>query len=163
VRRRPLARFVLCFFALTLPLTWLWMEWGRDHYARFLIGLAEQIFEIGRSGSAARGSAAGARFVSVVPFVVLMAVTPGLSWRRRLLGTLAGLAFLVAVHLCLLLLVDAVEAQYGRGRRSIKRFFPFLIVADGVPLLLWLILARDFLASAIPGFAEEPPSRQAER
>ena len=86
MRRRPLARFVLCFFALTLPLTWLWMEWGRDPYARFLIGLAEQLFEIGRSGGAARGSAAGARFVSVVPFVVLMAVTPGLSWRRRLLG-----------------------------------------------------------------------------
>ncbi len=141
--------FLLAFVALTAPLAYVWLEWGNDLYARALHGV------VGPRDPAAelRGNAAAPRFISVVPFLVLMWVTPGLEWRRRLWGSLLGLLLLAVVHLALLSLV---LGESGSGQQGISRYFPFLVLADGAPLLLWLVFARDFVRSVIPGLEEHP-------
>jgi hypothetical protein len=151
--KRPLLVFVLAFFALTLPLAWAWFAWGSDVYGRLLLDLLEAAGVRMRSRE---GNPAAPRFISVVPFLVLMLVTPRLGWKRRLLGAVGGLAVLVAAHAGLLVVVDAAAAEYGRAE-SVEKVFPFVILADGMPLLLWLVLAREFLADVIPGLGEGPP------
>ena len=141
--------FLLAFVVLTAPLAYVWLEWGSDLYARALLGI------VGPRDPAAGmpGNAAVPRFISVVPFLVLMWVTPGLEWRRRLWGSLLGLVLLAIVHLALLSLVLRGS---GSGQESIARYFPFLVLADGAPLLLWVVFARDFGRSVIPGLEEHP-------
>jgi spermidine synthase len=157
---RRLPGFAFWFFALSAPLAWLWFEWGRSHYVHLVLGVVDAVLGTSKAASDWGGSAAAPRFITVVPFLVLMLVTPGLRWRRRLLGAVGGLALLVLVHALLLIVVDVAQAEFGRGRQSIRRFFPFLILADGAPLLLWLFLARSFVAQALPGLAEptRPPA-----
>jgi hypothetical protein len=155
VNRRTFFVFVLAFFALTLPLAWAWFAWGSDLYARFLLEILDWLGV--RASRQARGNAAAPRFISVVPFLVLMLVTPQLGWKRRVFGSIGGLAILVTVHVGLLLVVDAATSEYGPGAASIEKFFPFMILADGAPLLLWLVLAREFVARVVPGLGEPPP------
>jgi hypothetical protein len=153
VTRRPLLGFALAFLGLTLPLAWAWFAWGSDVYTRLLLDLLDAVgVRMSRRG---HGNPAAPRFISVVPFLVLMLVTPRLGWRRRVLGATGGLAVLAAAHAALLVIVDAAAATYGAAE-SVQKVFPFVILADGVPLLLWLVLAREFLAEVIPGLGEAP-------
>jgi hypothetical protein len=94
------------------------------------------------------------RLVSIVPFVVLMAITPGLTWRRRAVGSLVGLLLIACFHLALFTLVDASYAVLGRSRRALTKIVPFLLINDGLPLLIWLFFARDFLRRLVPAFGE---------
>jgi hypothetical protein len=154
VTRRPLLVFGLAFFALTLPLAWAWFAWGSELYTRLLLDLLDAVgVGLSRRGE---GNPAAPRFISVVPFLVLMLVTPRLGWKRRLVGAAGGFAVLLAAHAGLLIVVDAAAAQYGPAE-SVQKVFPFVILADGVPLLLWMVLAREFLAEVIPGLGEGPP------
>ncbi|MDJ0848792.1 MAG: hypothetical protein QNK04_10465 [Myxococcota bacterium] len=152
-RTRSLLPFLLAFVVLTVPLAYLWFRWGNQLYAQLLM---ELVGLSGGPGARSRGNAAAPRFISVVPFVVLMWVTPGLGWRRRLFGSVFGLILLACVHL--LLLFAVLEAGTG-GQQNISRYFPFMVLADGTPLLLWLVFARDFVRSAIPGLEEHPQGR----
>lgn len=146
---------LLLFFAGTLPLAWLWLEWGERAYVRLLWAILDPCYDaIGLRHR--RGGPVAPRLVSVVPFVVLMAITPGLGWRRRAAGTLVGLAVIVGFHLLLFVLVDSAYAAFGRGRKALSRIVPFLLVNDGLPFLVWLFFARDFLRRVVPGFRETP-------
>jgi hypothetical protein len=156
---RRLLLLLLLFFALTLPLAWLWIAWGEGVYARFLLALLEP-------GYAAmglrhqRGGPVAPRLVSLVPFVVLMAITPGMGWRRRAVGTLVGLAVILCFHLLLFLLVDSAYVVLGRTRRALAKIVPFLLINDGIPFLIWLFFARDFLREIVPAFGEAPRERR---
>ena len=88
------------FVALSAPLTWLWMEWGLDVYVHFLFGLLAPIYEA-VGATHVEHSAAGHRYLSYVPFLVLMCITPGVTWRRRLWGSLGGCALILLAHLIL--------------------------------------------------------------
>jgi len=146
---------LLLFFALTLPLAWLWIEWGEGVYARFLLGLLEPGYAaIGLRHQ--RGGPVAPRLVSLVPFVVLMAITPGMGWRRRAVGTLVGLAVILCFHLLLFLLVDSAYVVLGRTRRALTKIVPFLLINDGIPFLIWLFFAREFLRDLVPALAERP-------
>jgi len=152
----PLRRLLLLlvlFLALSMPLAWLWLEWGQVYYVRLLRTLLDPVYRaIGLRHQV--GGPVAPRLVSLVPFVVLMAITPGLSWRRRWVGSLVGVAAIVAFHLVLFLMVDASYAVLGRRRRALTRIVPFLLVNDGIPFLVWLFFARDFLRRVVPGLAE---------
>ncbi len=145
--KRSLLPFLLAFVVLTVPLSYVWLAWGNDLYGRLLLDV------VGRPGAPAGGNAAAPRFISVVPFFVLMWVTPGLDWRRRLWGSVSGLLLLALVHGVLLF---AVKDAGASGQQSVSRYFPFVVLADGAPLLLWLVFARDFVRSVVPGLAEHP-------
>ena len=137
-----------------MPLAWIWLEWVQVWYVRGLRLLLDPLYAaigLPRQGG---GGPAVPRLVSLVPFLVLMAITPGLSWRRRWVGSLVGVAAIVAFHLVLFVMVDASYAVLGRGRRALTRIVPFMLVNDGIPFLIWLFFARDFLRRLVPGLAE---------
>ena len=152
---RRLLLLLALFFAGTLPLAWLWLEWGERAYVDLIFTLLDPLYEaIGLRHQ--RGGPVAPRLVSIVPFAVLMAITPGLGWRRRTTGILVGLALIFGFHLLLFVLVDSAYLVFGRGRKALSRIVPFLLVNDGIPFLVWLFFARDFLRQVVPGFREPP-------
>ena len=145
MRRWPL--LVLEFVALTVPLTWLWVAWAQDAYTGLIGTVGAPLLESLGVRSVPE-SPAVKRFVSYVPFLVLLAVTPGLGWRRRLVGGLVGC---VAIFLCHLALV-AIEALAHTGSRptedAFSTVFPAAMFADAFPFILWAIVSQRVLRDA---------------
>jgi hypothetical protein len=144
---------LLLFVALTMPLAWLWLQWGEAVYAGLLWELLDPLYDW-LDLHHQRGGPVGPRLVSVVPFVVLMAITPGMGWRRRVAGILVGLLAIACFHLLLFVLVDSAYVVLGRNRRALAKIVPFLLINDGIPFLVWLFFARDFLRRLVPALAE---------
>ena len=151
---RRLLLLLLLFVALTMPLTWLWLEWGEGIYVGLLLDLLDPLYQ----AMGLRPQRAGPlipRLVSIVPLTVLMAITPGLGWRRRVAGILVGLLVCAVFHLLLFVLVDAAYAALGnRPRARQTKIVPFLQIYDGIPVLVWVFFARDFLRDLVPALAE---------
>jgi hypothetical protein len=85
------------------------------------------------------------RFINYLPFVVLMLITPGLSARRRMLGTILGV-FLI--FLCHVMMVFVAFKAYSASRSMAEAFpttFPSLLVSDALPFILWAIIAHEFV------------------
>jgi len=150
---RRLLRLLLLFFALTLPLAWLWDRWGQDVYIRLLWAIREPLYDV-LGLHPRRGNPVGPRPFAIVSFAVLMLITPGMSWRRRAIGSVVGLALIVGFHLLFLLVSDLAYSAFGRSRRALTKIVPFLLINDGIPFLVWIWLARDFLRRSIPALAE---------
>lgn len=149
---------LLLFVALTMPLAWVWLEWGEAVYARLLWEVLQPVY--GWMGLRhQRGGPVAPRLVSVVPFVVLMAITPGLGWRRRLKGVAVGLLVIASFHLLLFVLVDSAYVVLGRSRRALSKIVPFLLINDGIPFVVWLFFARDFLRQLVPALGERAGGR----
>lgn len=151
---RLLAEFLL----LTIPLTWAWLRWGNDAYTSLIFWVVDPLYEFLGATHVKRGPT-GHRFISYVPFLVLMAITPRIPDRRRIWGTLVGSVLIFCSHVVMLYVSDRAYSQHGEDGRAVAQLFPFLLVTDGLPLLLWFVLARDFLRAAVPGLREDPPGR----
>lgn len=143
MKGRPL-RLALSFVLLTAGLTWAWIAWGGAAYERLLLAVAGPALEaIGVTRIAE--SPAQKRFVSTVPFLVLVWLTPGLSLRRRVVGTLVGCALLFLAHAGLV----GVE-QWSQSKRRptpdpFSTLFPAALFADGLPFMLWALIAHRVL------------------
>jgi len=140
------------FIVTTLVLAWGWEEAGlRDGYARFLETTGRPLLDsIGLDDVRIVGERM--RYINWIPFVGLMLVTPGLSWRRRGTGLGLGLVALYASHL----LLNATHV----GRAGQIPLVPSL-VSDTLPFLLWLAGAhpavRSWFTSALAAtLAPEP-------
>jgi hypothetical protein len=157
--RSRLLRLGLSLVALTSLLTWAWIAWGGALYERLLLAVAGPLLEwLGISGVAE--SPAQKRFIASVPFLALMLLTPGLSRRRRVWGTLAGLAILFVAHVGLV----AVE-QYSLSQRRptsdpFSTLFPAALFADSLPFMLWAVIAHRFLRDLLARVlrAQPPPA-----
>jgi len=53
-----------------------------------------------------------------------------------------------------------VNAAFLSGGGVFRRVAPFILIMDGMPLLAWLVVARDFLRSLVPGLREEAPTNE---
>jgi hypothetical protein len=130
-------------------LTWLWVEGGIQIYARLVAGVANPAASaLGLSTPLDLGLV-DEHFLSFVPFLALMLVTPGLSARRRGLGTLAGLACILLAHAACALLAGFAVGDHGRGPEGIAVYYPALVLSDGLPFALWAILARETLGELV--------------
>ena len=142
--RGRLLRPLLEAAALSLLLTALWLAWGQSAYEAFFAGSARPLLRA-LGVHAVPDSPARRRFVSFVPFLVLMLVTPGLPWRRRLGGILLGIPLLFLCHVGLV----AVEALSHTPRRPTSDPFstllPAALFADAFPFVLWALFAADAL------------------
>jgi hypothetical protein len=152
---RRILILLLEFVALSAPLTWLWLGWGLDAYIDLLFGLLQPIYRA-FGGAHAGGTPAGHRYLSYVPFLVLMSITPGMALRRRLLAIAGGCVLLLLSHVLLTVAVDWAHARYGDSARAASALFPFLLVADGLPFLIWYLLFRPFLHSLVSPPAHAP-------
>jgi hypothetical protein len=136
--------FALRFFALTAPLTWLWVVAdGRELFAReVFVPAAGALYDL--FGLEIR-AVWRERYIHYLPFTALVLLTPGLPPRRRTLGLLGGL---VAMFLC-----DVVTngvAQYGQ-RRPVDLPMPLMVFSDALPFAVWAVVARGFVAELARG------------
>ena len=139
--------FAAKFVILTVPLTWLWMEWGRGAYGRFFsasVGPLYELLDLEMGPGGARE-----RYVNYIPFLVLMFITPRLSLTRRVLGTLAGFLAIFTFHVIFSIWV---QIAYPPGAPSTSSGFaiylPAILLSDSLPLILWALLCQDFVRAA---------------
>ena len=139
-----LIRLGLSFVLLTVGLTWVWIAWGAAGYERLLIAVAGPVLEFVGVTQIAE-SPARQRFVSFVPFLVLMCLTPGLSARRRLVGTLAGCALLFVAHIGLVGVEQWSQSKQRPTSDPFSTLFPAALFADSLPFMLWAVIAHRWL------------------
>ncbi len=136
--------FAAKFILLSVPLTWLWMEWGRGAYGRFFTSMVSPLYELLDIGWNPGG--ARERYINYIPFFVLMFITPRLSMARRLYGTAAGFLAIFVFHVIFSLWV---QIAYPPGQRSTSTGFaiylPAILLSDALPLVLWAVLCHDFV------------------
>lgn len=125
----------LAFLLVTLPATWLWLEWGQQAYGSVFGPTARTLYDLlGLDGIPVKRERL--RYINLVPFVGLMLVTPGLPLRRRLGGLAVGLLLLFASHL----LLNALGSSIPGGTRLPTTA---AIVSDALPFVLWVAIARE--------------------
>ena len=140
----PLLKFV----AVTVPLTWLWLEGGRDLYHQFFVPVAHPILVWFGAPNSQLGTVPQ-RFISFVPFLGLMILTPGLSRSRRFWGTLIGIGLLFLSHVAFVFASVAAYTAYGETPRAIRAVFPVMLMVDAFPFLVWAVVAREVVADTI--------------
>ena len=130
--------FLAKFIALTAPLTWLWQNGGRRAYREIHLPAAHALFDLlGFGHVAAPGRQ---RFISIIPFLTLVILTPRLSARRRWLGLALGLLALFLLHIFSQLWADPETL-----------LFPFWakMLLDAAPFALWIVIAHEFVEDSL--------------
>ena len=146
--RKRVVLLALEVVAVTLPLTWLWLAWGREAYHGVFVQLAAPLpawFGL----RSVQLITVPQRFINYVPFLALMIVTPRLSLARRTLGTIVGFGVIFLGHLAFFVVSIAVYAEHEMTPRAMSTLFPALLLSDWLPFILWAIIARDVLRDAI--------------
>jgi hypothetical protein len=151
---------LLKFLALTLPLTWWWMNGGQQAYW-------EHVYKpyafpvLGWLGvTTFPPSAVRERLMNFLPFLALMISTPGMTLKVRLKRSSIGLALIFLGQIALG--YWAYIAFEGRGPQdeATAAFFPAVVASDALPFVLWALMAREFvgalLASVLP---PTPPTK----
>jgi hypothetical protein len=135
----------LSFVGLTVGLTWLWIAWGGEAYERALLAVAGPLLQaIGVTTIAE--SPAQKRFVSLVPFLVLMWLTPGMSLRRRAAGTLIGGLLLVIAHVALVGIEQWAQSSRRPTASPFATLFPAALFVDALPFMIWGVVAHRYLS-----------------
>ena len=138
---------VLAFGLVSVSLTFLWNEWGRDAYATLFKFVAQPVYEaVGFGG--ARVGAYRDRYINFVPFVSLVLVTPGIGLRRRSIGLGLGLVAIFVSHLALNL---TERLHPGPSLPVVPAIF-----SDAFPFLLWLAVAYPVVVRFFPSTPESP-------
>jgi hypothetical protein len=137
----PLLKFV----AITGPVAWWWMHGGQDAYFKAWIEVARPILKaIGVTGFPP--SLVKERFLNFLPFVALMAITPGFSLSSRLVRTAIGLVGIFMGQLGLTYWGWVTFVRDGQTVESSANFFPAVMLSDALPFVLWTILANRFVS-----------------
>ena len=140
---------LLEFIAITAPLTWLWMNGGQEAYMAFFKDVARPLFKL-LGVTNYPPSAVRDRFIGMVPFIALMLITPGLEWRRRIGALLIGFPIMVLCQVALVFAVFKIVVQGGGWNEETRTaLFPFQVLFDAIPLLLWAIFAHEYLGGLL--------------
>lgn len=149
------------FVAITAPLTWLWMNGGQDAYMAFFKQAARPLL-IALGVTSYPPSAVRDRFIGFVPFVALMLITPGLEWSKRIGGILIGFPIVFLCQVALVFAVFRIVVEGGGWDDQTRTaLFPFQVIFDAIPLLLWAVFAHEYvgglLQRIIPAGPAPPP------
>lgn len=138
---------VLKAVALTVPLTWLWIEWGRAAYGRLFTQLAIPIFGmLGMTDTLPLGERD--RFINYLPFLILMVITPRLSLVRRIVGIVVGFVLIFFLQVVFVYVAEVVGVQGGAVDRQdiYEKMLPLLLLSDAFPFVLWIVFAKEFVS-----------------
>lgn len=135
-----LLRFFLLLAAFSLPLFWLWMEWGQTTYQK-LVGTVIEPLARTLGEKDLNLFVLKAHYMNVVPLAALILATPALGWKKRLTALALGLAILYVWHLFFSLTLNHYQMLWGRDRRFYQLFIPAISVNSALPVILWFILA----------------------
>jgi len=139
-------RFLLKVVVVSVPLTLIWMNWGRQFYASIFPYLASPIY--GWLGlTSVMPNADRERFINFLPFVVLMLVTPKMSITRRVVGTLVGCVLIFFCHLLFVWIhqISTLSDNRGMTTEGFSQFFPVMLLSDAFPFILWVVIANEFV------------------
>lgn len=144
MKGRTLLR-VLEVVGISVPVTWAWLEWGRDAYGHFFTQLAIPIFGfLGYTSLLPLGSRD--RFINYLPFLILMIITPRMSWLRRGVGIVVGCFVIFLFHLVFVFIFDlAFPRPQHMTEDGYATFLPAMLVSDSIPFVLWIVIAQDFV------------------
>jgi len=92
-----------------------------------------------------------ARFFNLLPFLSLMIAAWGISWRRRIVGTLTGFVAIAVWHLGFTLIVRAILDAHHFDRTAYRLLSPWFLFSDALPFILWVIIAYKPLTQLLPG------------
>lgn len=136
---------LLKIVAVSAPLTWLWLAWGREAYGKFFLELSMPIYGLlGLTTLVPVG--ARDRFINYLPFLILMIVTPRLSLTRRVVGTAVGFVVIFCVHLVFVYLASNAAAGAGPlTQEGFMQIVPANALSDAIPFALWVLIAREFV------------------
>ncbi len=136
---------LLKIIAVSAPLTWLWITWGREAYAKLFIQLALPIY--GLFGlTSLLPNAARDRFINYLPFLILMLITPRMALRRRVVGIAVGFVVIFLVHVVFIYIASTAESpDSSLNVRGFRKIVPANGLSDSAPFILWVIIARDFV------------------
>jgi hypothetical protein len=141
-------RFLLALLKIvvvSVPIAWIWEKWGREAYGDLFLQLSLPIYSLfGYHALLPEG--ARDRFINYLPFLVLMIVTPRMSLTRRGVGIVVGFVviFLFQVFFVWYQYV-AVPDLENLDQQSYSRFLPVMLLCDSIPLILWIVIAKDFV------------------
>ncbi len=141
---------LLKIVAVSAPLTWLWITWGKEAYGALFLHLSMPIYGLlGLTEVVPEG--ARDRFINYLPFLILMIVTPRLSLRRRVVGTAIGFVVIFAVHVVFVYVASTAHQADGAAmtRQGFVRIVPANALCDSVPFVLWVIFAKDFVWQSV--------------
>jgi len=155
--RKSGLRLLLEFTAITVPLTWLWMNGGQDAYFAFYKRLAAPILLMLGVTSFPPGLVKD-RMISFIPFLALMLVTPHIPIRRRWIGIGVGFVLLFLSHIALTWWAWVSFVRDGRSPDSMLYYFPALVIADAMPFVLWALFANRFLRELLERVIPPTPS-----
>jgi len=131
---------------ISVPVTWFWLEWGRAAYARLFAELAIPIFGfLGMTRILPQGSRD--RFISYLPFLILMVVTPRMSPLRRCVGIAVGFVLIFILQIVFIYVSDMAGVRGGAVNRQdiYEKMLPMLLLCDAFPFVLWIVIAKDFV------------------
>jgi hypothetical protein len=136
---------LLKIVAISAPLTWLWIEWGRAAYGRLFLQLALPIYGLlGLTTLIPDGERD--RFINYLPFLVLMLITPRMTVTRRVVGLAAGFVVIFFVHLLFVYIAStAIQPGGAVDTQGFKKLVAANQLADSVPFILWVVIAREFV------------------
>lgn len=137
---------VLKVVGITVPVTWMWLEWGRAAYGRLFAELSIPIFGfLGMNEILPQGSRD--RFIGYLPFLILMIVTPRMSWVRRSAGILIGFVAIFVLQLFFVYMSHRAGVQGGEVNTQViyEAMLPVLLFCDAFPFVLWIVIAKDFV------------------
>lgn len=157
--KKSLLRIALEFVAITLPLTWLWMNGGQELYFRFFMRMASPILLWIGVTNFPPGLVKD-RMISFIPFLALMLVTPRIPLIRRWIGIGGGFALLFVSHVALVWWAFVSFIRDGKSPESMLTYFPALVVADAMPFLLWALFANRALSEFFARILPKPPPRR---
>jgi hypothetical protein len=135
----------LKIIAISVPLTWLWMEWGREAYGHLFTQLSLPIYGLfGLTTLAPDG--ARDRFINYLPFLILMLITPRMTWQRRAGGIAVGFLVIFLVHVVFVWIAStAVNADSTIDVQGFKKIVAANQLSDSIPFVLWVVIAREFV------------------
>ena len=151
---KQLLLLLLKTLAVSVPLTWLWIEWGQNAYGALFSQLALPIYSaLGMTAHIPEG--ARDRFINYLPFLILMLITPSMSWKRRAGGIAVGFVAIFFAHVAFDYATSLTDLPGGqidqrgmRGRVSANAF------SDALPFVLWVLIAwgalRERLSRWLP-------------
>ena len=134
--------------AISAPLTWLWIEWGREAYGKLFLQLALPVYGLmGLTTLIPDGERD--RFINYLPFLILMLITPRLSLMRRTIGLLVGFVVIFFVHVIFVYIASTSIHPGGTvDVRGFKQLVAANQLSDSVPFILWVVIAKDFVWEA---------------
>jgi hypothetical protein len=126
--------FLVKFVCLTAPLIWLWQIGGLSVYDSLYSPIARAIYDW--LGFEAVETPVRDRYINFIPFLALMILTPHLSTRRRLGGTVIGLVILFSMHIAVNLTANPETLRLPR---------PVSLMLDAAPFFLWVVIANEYV------------------